>query len=349
VPENDSALSDDQLVDRVRSGSAKAVEALFARYERPLLAFCRHMLGRRDRGEEAVRESFAQALGAVRMHERPVNIRALLFAMARNRCLANLTLEGASSELELDGLDRRVASDAALRRLAAAVGALPADQRAALLLAEIGVHAEEEIGTIVGAPRDKVATLVGQARMTVAGVEKPGDWHCAHAVAELAGHDGLPRREAVRRHLEDCESCQAFCATVEQQRRLLKVALPVARSEALRAPAPAAGVPRPARRRPAPDAAPARRDWRTKAALAGIAALLAGVGVVAAGHGQGTATPAALAPVGAARTTDVGSSAGAAGATGDAGAVHDADLRDADGAGPLARAVATAQDIVDRS
>src|SRR5439155_1565872 len=164
--------------------------------------------------------------------------------MARNRCLAMLSLEGATGELELDGLDGRVASDAALRRVAAAVGALPADQCAALLLAEIGVHAEEEIATIIGAPRDKVSTLVG---------------------------------------------------------------------------------------------------------LAGIAAVLVAFGVVAAGHGQGAATPGALAPVGTGRAGAAGSggSAGATGATGDAGAIQDADLRDEDGVGPLTRAAAEAQRILD--
>src|SRR4051812_50021714 len=85
-----SALSDELLVERVRAGSPAAVEALFDRYQLPLLAFCRHMLGRRDRAEAAVRDSFSQSLGAVRKDDRPVDLKALLLAIARNRYLAML-------------------------------------------------------------------------------------------------------------------------------------------------------------------------------------------------------------------------------------------------------------------
>ena len=37
--------SDDRLVDGVRGGSEAAFEALFDRYHRGVLGFCRHMLG----------------------------------------------------------------------------------------------------------------------------------------------------------------------------------------------------------------------------------------------------------------------------------------------------------------
>src|SRR3954453_5310680 len=206
-----SALSDDQLVERIRAGSESAVEKLFARHQRSLLTFCRFMLGRRDRGEAAVRESFAQALGTVRMHDRPVNLKALLFAIARNRCLVMLDrMPARAGDVELSGLDAEVARDAELRGLVGVLGRLAVDQRAALLLAQLGRHTEEEIATIVGAPKEKVAALVGQARMAGAGVEKPGDWHCAQAVVELAGNDGHPRREATRRHLAECEACASF-------------------------------------------------------------------------------------------------------------------------------------------
>src|SRR5436309_5604435 len=122
-----SALSDELLVERVRAGSPAAVEALFDRHQLPLLAFCRHMLGRRDRAESAVRESFAQSLGAVRKHDRPVHLKALLFTIARNRCLTMLEAAPvrAGDALELDGLDALLRRDGELRAMAGAIAALP--------------------------------------------------------------------------------------------------------------------------------------------------------------------------------------------------------------------------------
>src|SRR2546423_3985339 len=175
-----SALSDELLVERVRAGSPAAVEALFDRYQLPLLAFCRHMLGRRDRAESAVRESFAQSLGAVRKHDRPVHLKALLFTIARNRCLTMLDASPVrpGDSVELDGLDPELRRDGELRALAAVVAGLPRDQRAALLLAQLGRHTEEEIATIVRSPKEKVAALVGQARMAGARGEKPARRSC---------------------------------------------------------------------------------------------------------------------------------------------------------------------------
>ena len=41
-------VGDERLVARVRAGDDAAFEAIYGRYYRGLLAFCRHMLGSRD-------------------------------------------------------------------------------------------------------------------------------------------------------------------------------------------------------------------------------------------------------------------------------------------------------------
>jgi DNA-directed RNA polymerase specialized sigma24 family protein len=350
-----SALSDELLVERVRAGSPAAVDALFERYHLPLLAFCRHMLGRRDRAEGAVRDSFGQSLGAVRKHDRPVHLKALLFTIARNRSLAMLESSPARAGdgLELDGLDPLLRRDAELRALAGVVASLPPDQRAALLLAQLGRHTGEEIATIVGAPREKLAALVGQARMTVAGVEKPADWSCAQALSELAGNDGHPRRDAVRRHLADCRSCDAFPETIAHQRRLLAIVVPVTPSDRLSAPAPAAAPRRASvRASTSPPGRPERRRvTRTTVVAGAVGALLTGAAAVTLTPGQrGPAQPAALAPAshagsgsgsGGAAGTDGGGGAGRASAPGVGGRADEA------GGGPLTRASREAQRLVD--
>src|SRR5436309_1011890 len=177
-----SSLSDDELVERVRAGSAAAVAALFERHHRALLSFCRHMPGGRAAGEAALAYSFRQALSRLRKHDRPVHSSALLFAIARNRCGA----AAPDKTVETAGLDPEVARDHELSALLAALGDLPPDQRAALLLTELDRHSHEDVAAILGCPGDKVDALVAAARTALAAAETPADWSCAQARTDLA-------------------------------------------------------------------------------------------------------------------------------------------------------------------
>src|SRR5919201_7038829 len=57
--------SDERLVTLTRRGNHGAFEALVSRYQSPLLAFCRHMLGSREDAEDVLQEVFASAFNAV--------------------------------------------------------------------------------------------------------------------------------------------------------------------------------------------------------------------------------------------------------------------------------------------
>src|SRR3569623_1362553 len=83
-------LRDERLEARVRAGFDRACEAFFERHHRPLLAFCRHLLGSQEEAEDALQHTFIAAHRALRTDERPVMLRAWLFTIARNRCLSLL-------------------------------------------------------------------------------------------------------------------------------------------------------------------------------------------------------------------------------------------------------------------
>jgi DNA-directed RNA polymerase specialized sigma24 family protein len=83
-------LSDERLVARVRAGDERAFEALYDRHHRPLLAFCRHLLGSQEEAEDALQHTFIAAHRALRSDERPIVLRAWLFTIARNRCTSML-------------------------------------------------------------------------------------------------------------------------------------------------------------------------------------------------------------------------------------------------------------------
>jgi RNA polymerase sigma factor (sigma-70 family) len=237
--------SDEQLVDAVREGAHGAVEVLFERHHEGLLSFCRHMLGRRDEAEEAVRASFEQALIAVRRHDRPVRIKALLYSVARTRCVAALEARPrGDARTDMHGLDPEVLRDVELQLLAGSVARLPLDQRVVLLLRELECHSRDEIAAIAGCPAEKADALLTQARTALTGTEAPSDWACAHVRPLLAASGGAqPAREAMRRHVAGCASCSEFRVAVTRQRRYLAIILPVAPSTALVAPAaPAASA-----------------------------------------------------------------------------------------------------------
>jgi hypothetical protein len=65
--------SDERLVALIRRGNHHAFEALVARYQSRLLAFCRHMLTSREDAEDVLQEVFAAAFNALHADDRPIN------------------------------------------------------------------------------------------------------------------------------------------------------------------------------------------------------------------------------------------------------------------------------------
>ena len=64
--------SDERLIALVRRGNHHAFEALVARYQARLLAFCRHMLSSKEDAEDVLQEVFAAAFNAILADEREI-------------------------------------------------------------------------------------------------------------------------------------------------------------------------------------------------------------------------------------------------------------------------------------
>src|SRR4051812_47939758 len=136
-------LSDDRLVALAAAGDERAFEILYDRHHAALLGFCRHMLGSREEGEDALQQTFLRAHRALLLHGAPDDVRPWLFAIARNRCRSLHPARKAAAtpddELEpaTDGLAADVEQRADLRALLADIERLPEDQRSALVLTEL--------------------------------------------------------------------------------------------------------------------------------------------------------------------------------------------------------------------
>jgi RNA polymerase sigma factor (sigma-70 family) len=329
------APSDERLVTRVRRGDERAFELLYDRHHRALLAFCRHMLGSREEAEDALQHVFVSAHRHLRDSDRAVQLKPWLYAIARNRCLSMLrarretvALETAVTEPSTDGLAVAVEVERRqeLRDTLADMALLPDDQRAALVLAELGDLSHVEIAEALGVRTDKVKALVFQARESLAGRREARLADCREIQEQLASLRGSAlRRRPLARHVELCPACAAFKAEVTRQRAAFALVLPVVPTAALREGVLTAVL---GGGSGAVVTAAAGGAAAGGAALSsGIAAKVAAIVVVAAGAGGGGAvavhelrTPepraAAVAPAAAAAASSGGGAAVAAAAGG---------------------------------
>ena len=225
----------------LRGGSEAAFEALFDRHHRGVLGFCRHMLGSVEEGEDAVQHTFLAAYRELTASDKPIQLRPWLYAIARNRCLTVLRTRSRQSVGELEEpptehLAAEVERRHELRALLGDVGRLPEDQRAALVLSELGDMPHEEIADVLGCRREKVKALVFQARTSLIASKTARETSCGEIrelLANLSG--GALRRNHVRRHVAECAGCREFRDEVRRQRRELAVVLPVAPTVGLKA------------------------------------------------------------------------------------------------------------------
>jgi RNA polymerase sigma factor (sigma-70 family) len=232
--------SDDKLVRLVRQGSQPAFEVLYDRHHRGILSFCRHMLGTREEAEDALQHTFMAAYRDMVASDKEIQLRAWLYAIARNRCLTVLRSrrDKPADELEdipTEGLASEVQRRQDLQDLLHDLAALPPDQREALVLSEIGDLPHHEIAAVIGCPTEKVKALVFQARTSLHSSRDARETSCADIREMLSSlRGGSLRRTPLRRHLRECPGCREFQAEVRRQRQAMAVLLPVVPSIGLK-------------------------------------------------------------------------------------------------------------------
>jgi RNA polymerase sigma factor (sigma-70 family) len=220
------------LAARAAGGDETAFEEIFERHHRGLLALCRHLLGSPEEAEDAVQHTFAAAYRQLDRGDVPKHLRAWLYATARNFCLDVLRrrreLPAAVPVASSAGLSEEVEARSDLRDLVADIGRLPDDQRAALVLSELGDLGHAEVAEVLGCPRAKVRALVYQARSSLAGWREARAMPCREVREEIAiARGGGLRRRHLRRHLKLCPDCAAFREDVDRQRSRVALLLPV--------------------------------------------------------------------------------------------------------------------------
>jgi len=228
---------DERLVALTRRGNQAAYEALVARYQARLLAFCRHMLSSREDAEDVLQEVFAAAFNAMLADDRAINVRPWLYRIARNRCLNHLRKQTA---IGVDSMDIHLAEHGTttadkvhdredFRQLVADVQTLAETQRTALLLREIDALSYEQIAEAMETTVPSVKSLLVRARVSLAEAAEARRLTCDEVRSELGEWaEGLARISApVRRHVRGCQRCGAFKKQLRQTNKALAAVFPV--------------------------------------------------------------------------------------------------------------------------
>jgi RNA polymerase sigma factor (sigma-70 family) len=227
-----SLAGDGTLAEQMRRGNELAFEIAFERHGGAVLSFCRHMLGSAEEAEDAVQQTFASAWRDLEHGgDRELVLKPWLFTIARNRCVSMLRARREQRELpELAtaGLSEEIERRAELRELLGDIGELPAEQREALLLSELGDLSHNAVAGVLGCEVARVKSLVFRARSALIARREARATPCEEIREQLANlRGGALRRNELRLHLRECPGCRAYRDEVKHQRELLAAALPV--------------------------------------------------------------------------------------------------------------------------
>jgi RNA polymerase sigma-70 factor (ECF subfamily) len=185
------------LIARVQQGDTAAFGELVGRYQSRLYTLAYRMLGQREEAEDTVQEAFVQAFRALHRFRPGERFAPWIYRIATNLCIdalrkrryRQLSLDspvledadryryvaggGNSPEEELLAADLR-------RWLERAVGALPPNYRAVVVLRHVQGLSYQEIAAVLGVPLGTVKTRLFRAReilrrqLEAEGRERPG-------------------------------------------------------------------------------------------------------------------------------------------------------------------------------
>ncbi len=196
----ESVDTDAELMMRVREGNREAFEELVLRYQQPAVNFIARTLRDETEAEDVAQRTFVQVWKSAHRYQVTARFTTWLFTIARNLCLNEIRRRGrhpADSLEAVEGDDSegharpladsgallasdQLASSELVQKVDEAIGALPENQRTALLLCREEELSYEEIGRILGTSLSATKSLIFRARETLKERIKPylktGEW-----------------------------------------------------------------------------------------------------------------------------------------------------------------------------
>ena len=191
---------DAALMLRVKQGDMEAFEELVDKYKQPVINLLCHTLRDAAEAEDLAQNVFVQVFKSAHRYKVSAKFSTWLYTIARNLCLNEIrrrsrhpaeSLEGSPRDLEdqparqYEDVKTFSPPDVLLQneleeKLAAALEALPENQRTAILLCQQGEMSYEEISAVLGCSLSATKSLIHRGRETLKAKLKPylrtGTW-----------------------------------------------------------------------------------------------------------------------------------------------------------------------------
>jgi RNA polymerase sigma factor (sigma-70 family) len=232
---------DDALIRGASAGDDGAFEEIFARYNAPLVRYCRGILLDDDAAQDAAQNALAAALRALQAgRSTPRVLGPWLYRIAqreafdisrrRRREAAARQHHGPDGEDALLSIaapnDERVRER--LRDLVGDLARLPLRQRSALLLRELSGLGYGDIAVALETTPDAARQSVMEARLALVDAGAGRQDSCGDVRALLdSGDRRRLRGRRVRSHLSDCTGCRDFAASLDTRRHDLALLFPL--------------------------------------------------------------------------------------------------------------------------
>ena len=170
--------TDEELVDRSRSGDVESFNQLITRWERPIYVLAYRVIGQEEDARDVCQETFLRAFRGLAGFKGQAKFSSWLYRIALNLCrdwirrrrrtpistlpedveLEDLASEAGPSESVEDLVARRELSGV----VAVAMARLPDEQRTAIILKEYHGMTFQEIADLQGCPLSTVKTRLYQ-------------------------------------------------------------------------------------------------------------------------------------------------------------------------------------------
>ena len=218
-------LSDERLADLARAGNDKAFAAIFRRHHQALYRYCRGLLRSDHDAQDALQNTFVQALRALPNESRKIALKPWLYKVAHNEAISIIRSRRTTSELdEAADVASHAASEHAdhreqLRELLSDLDELAERQRAALLMRELGGLGVGEIASALDTTTQAASQAIYDARKALNEFALGRAMRCSDVEVAVSARDGRRlKSRPLRAHLRRCESCQAFQVSITTRR-----------------------------------------------------------------------------------------------------------------------------------
>ena len=171
--------TDEELVARSIAGDTESFNQLILRWERPIYALAYRQIGREDDARDIVQDAFLRAFRALPGFKGEAKFSSWLYRITLNLCRdfmrrarrapflpvpegMELTDLASTESTPVESVEDVVTREDLSRHVARAMGALPEEQRSAILLKEYHGLTFQEIAEMQGVPLSTVKTRLYQ-------------------------------------------------------------------------------------------------------------------------------------------------------------------------------------------